>query len=536
MIKKIFYLICIVFVIFSYAVSDTLDSSFVQSDIADTVSIINDSTVQISQDILAENKTSYKVTKTLVYEVKDNKENCYIGEVNKSGTSAALIIATKKKNHLIFNGIEDKKYDEIVAVYISPSGSRVGYFAKNKKNYYAVIDSKEYGKYAELIDSIYFSPDETQFFYEATKKGILGNKPLIILNGVEKIFTNVLATLPGHFTPLSGYPVYFTREGKKCRAYINEIKGKKYDVTGVGPIFSENSDIVGYSGSRNDTVYVVIDNQEIGGYTRVTELAFSTDGSEYAYVAYINHDAYVFKGAEKFGPYDDAYHPTYSADGNHFVFTAKRDSSIFMVYDASEQSYHLDTGEPILSPDGNRLAYMVFIELAELTGTNRQVAVIDGVQQKEYTFVYRTELTFSPDSKHFGYLADKDSLRVVAVIDGVEGKEYKNIYNIVFNPNNNGYAYNAEVNDTTWAIVIDGEENGRYYRVSKPVYSADGNNIAYTVVDEMQWKLVVNGKMFDSYRDLQPLIPQFDKQNMLHLFGEKSRQKIYQLLFEPEKN
>ena len=64
--------------------------------------------------------------------------------------------------------------------------------------------------------------------------------------------------------------------------------------------------------------------------------------------------------------------------------------------------------------------------------------------------------SFSPDSRHFVYMAQKDGKWRV-VVDGKEGNAYDGVSIPAFSPDSRHLAY-AALSQKTWMIVVDGEE------------------------------------------------------------------------------
>jgi len=106
-------------------------------------------------------------------------------------------------------------------------------------------------------------------------------------------------------------------------------------------------------------------------------------------------------------------------------------------------------------------------------------SVVDGKEGKYYDFVCST--IFSPDSKHFAYLAVKGK-KYFIVVDGQEGKHYDSTHEPIFSPDSKRFAYIAETGGKTH-IVVDGQEGKRYYQIGALIFSPDSKHIAYIATD-----------------------------------------------------
>jgi Tol biopolymer transport system component len=147
------------------------------------------------------------------------------------------------------------------------------------------------------------------------------------------------------------------------------------------------------------------------------------------------------------------------------------------------QTFYGQVHAPQFSPDSKHFVYV-----ADLIGFKGQIVVLDGVEGGRYLSIsYNGNLKFSPDSQRLAFFADRAGERGrerFAVIDGKEGKVYRSLEQpIVFSPDSKHFAYTAETFEKKWTAVIDGTE-GRHFEaqhISEPTFSPDSKRLAYTV-------------------------------------------------------
>ena len=474
--------------------------------------------------------SGYTFTTTTLYTQPDPSEKTYIAATSADASAAALLTLDGRKQAVFWNGSKGEIYQEILAVWVSPKGEHCGYYASKGKDYYVVIDGKEFGKYADLADSITFSPDDNHYLFWALRQREFSQSVQVVVDGKKKDYDMLLRTDPELFSPDGSRVAYFARNGKKFIPVVDGEQQGPYEYTGLGPIWSPDSKYLAYIGSRKDTVCVVINGQEQKGYTSVTSLEFSPDGAEYAYGAALNYDWYMYKGESQYGPYMGVWNPTYSPDGAHFSFVARRDSSIFIVQDGVELPGYVDVMWPVYSPDSRHLAYVAVLTRDTVHATQR--AVLDGEEGPVYNFVYPDALTFSSNGEHFGYIGEIDTLRVVAVIDGNVGKEYQTIGILRFVGDDGDYIYSAKVDDSNWCIVRNGVEE-TFEDVWIPVVSDDGRHVASVVVKGGLKYLWIDGQLSDGYRGVSPAALAFDDNNVIRFFGRSDEGVVVQVTATP---
>ena len=137
---------------------------------------------------------------------------------------------------------------------------------------------------------------------------------------------------------------------------------------------------------------------------------------------------------------------------------------------------------PVFSPDGKRLAYAV------REGRDGQFVAVQGATQSDY-YKGTGEISFSSDSKHLAFTANKED-RTVLVVDGKENFMSDSPYGdmrsdyFTFSPDNKRLAYIAHHGGGAY-VVIDGAEYGPYYELSPMnedayiYFSSDSRHFAF---------------------------------------------------------
>ncbi len=215
------------------------------------------------------------------------------------------------------------------------------------------------------------------------------------------------------------------------------------------------------------------------------------------------------------------------------------DTSISIVI-AEKSLGSTPSGFALVSPNGKRVAFIRHVG-------QKEVAVIDGVEQQEYQTV--VGLRFSPDSAHFAYLGvesgrwhvirdgvevdewedfvspstfSQESLRPTfspdgerlayssqvgsvrrAIVDGVRGRGYSRIDGFTFSPDSGQLAYRADTGLGDQVIVVDEAEGGSYPRVSKPCFFSATGQVVYVAYRHDSQVVVLGGTEVGQYDAVQ---------------------------------
>jgi len=141
----------------------------------------------------------------------------------------------------------------------------------------------------------------------------------------------------------------------------------------------------------------------------------------------------------------------------------------------------------LASADGRRVAYFV------MAGEGLAV-VIDGVRGEVFEGIADRSLTFSPDGKHFGYIATRPGSQFV-ILDG-QVHEYRGVSQkgIVFAPDSSHYGW-VGIRDDHQFAVIDGVEGPPFEGVAPQgiLFSTEGGHHAYAAKTGNQAVVILDG-------------------------------------------
>jgi hypothetical protein len=262
----------------------------------------------------------------------------------------------------------------------------------------------------------------------------------------------------------------FVAKGKNCATVTQNFNGYILNVNGSPT-------------SAYATVFLAFYNQN-----------FSPDGKHFAFTAsdlkdngrgdfYFNLNGkfqrYIVSDNVRGKTYDDVYRPQYSQDGNHLGYCAKISGQYFKVIDGQEQQIsesdysnscdllfgynpnpdiNQNLHKDITSPDGKKI-----LSESPCANTRAECAIYKtitnvstGANTKYGPYSMVTQNIFSPDSKHFLYIASfaKSTGQYDAlVIDGKEGEHYNEVFNLNLSADGKSATYNARSQNTIYYIV-----------------------------------------------------------------------------------
>jgi Tol biopolymer transport system component len=153
-----------------------------------------------------------------------------------------------------------------------------------------------------------------------------------------------------------------------------------------------------------------------------------------------------------------------------------------------------------VSPDGQRIAYIG----DKKNGREREIfAVIDGKEGKRYSGIDAFPI-FSPDSKHFAYMARTLDMKWTAVIDETEGRHFEAeyIHNPIFSPDSKRLAYIVTLGfQGGGAFVVVGDQVGKHFSTISGLvqFSFDSQHFAYVAIDGNKHFIVVDHQVGNSY-------------------------------------
>ncbi len=388
----------------------------------------------------------------------------------------------------------------LAAVTFSPDGRRVIYAAKDEKTQF-VIDGGRQGPHYDIIKIIIFSPDGKRSAYVAGQ----GGKEFIVVDGREgKKYDSVSNPV---FSPDGRYVAYEAGLNKKYLIVFGDRESAVYDMTFMPPVFSPDSTRIFYilqDYEKKKATNFISDVQtgrvvKSRTYDSIGSVAFSSDGSAFAFSAVSGKQSFIVRGDFKSGadasytegpPFDFAGNVSLSANGAVVVYVAEKEEKQFLI--TGKQETPLGTNSviypPAISPDGSKIAYVA------ADGT-RPFVVIDGKKGQMYDDI--SPVVFSPDGAGVAFAAMRgaDSFMVV---NGKEGPAFEKVLLPVFSPDGSHIAYRAKKDNQRFVVTMDAEgkkvkQHPPYEAVWEPVFSPDGKYVAYGVgtlpVKELWWKV-----------------------------------------------
>lgn len=282
----------------------------------------------------------------------------------------------------------------------------------------------------------------------------------------------------------------------------------------------------------------VIDGEVSPVYSIVNEIKFSPNSERYTYIAHpkdgsgalLNVDGELRKlpGTSK----DLQFTP----DSQHLVYVSGSDPVMRndgraqwmevparVYFDHQPQRQYGLVGKIRVGNDSQAIAFSAMNQ-------GRPVAVVDGKAVGTYTAFPRAPFSpaplLSPDGKRSLFVAKRSGDWFV-VIDGQESRRtYSEVGNLSFSPDSKRYGYSGK-NHSKENVLIDGEVVGPSVKavLSQVVFSPDGQRSAVAVSTEEGATIMVDGQLQETFDVIG--LPVFSP-NSHHLafYGEKGDQQF----------
>jgi len=390
--------------------------------------------------------------------------NLIVVEMSKNGRGVAYIAQVGDKVCVVHNGKRGKPYTSIESwpLTLSPDGQRVAYAAKNGAQSFYVIDSNEFGPYADTGKPS-FSPDSRLIAYEAKQ----GEQWSVYLgNNKSHAATSLFFRPVFNSSSDKLFWVENTKDDHEFNFITSDLSFKKID-----KLVNHTST---YVASRDNEFIAAVDKS--GDMQRVIEFSLSKP-------------TYVTKGDY----YNEIRDLAFSADGKGLSYYAARGKQLFVVLNGKKELLPAGAypSPPVIRPDKKAVGIVVagdnwaYVHQAFTKNTQEQV---------RYTEC--ADIAFSADSKYLAYVAIKDG-RFIIVTNGKEGPQYDRVIAPQFSPDGKYVVYRARQAGKRFVVVADAvtgtvvREHQRYERVFEPSFTPDGKSVAYGVMDGKQlwWKV-----------------------------------------------
>ncbi len=332
-------------------------------------------------------------------------------------------------------------------VWISSDGKRTAYIRQQDKKECLVVD----GTPGKLYDEVRVGYRQTIFFAGDKHYGYVaidGKQHCVVVDGNEDQKYELVTTGNHYFLhPIDKSWTYLAYKKGFDRWLV--IDGKEvYKV----PIIAQTGELL-YSGSHlltwdfesskdvKDARYFAFYDGKRGkgyGYLQVKSLTLHPAG------------AYGYLASDKIG------------EGYYCVINGKE----------STKYQHIIEGSITFSPDGRHHAFAAIKKIDDF------VVVVDG--QEHSVPGHPFKLNPSPDGKHWGCVALKDSQYSVVLDGKVVASGIKSVDFILISPVSGHLAYKAWNDQFSMAFVVfDGTKHASYNAVSNLVFSPDGRRLAY---------------------------------------------------------
>ncbi|MCC6794079.1 MAG: hypothetical protein IT366_03095 [Candidatus Hydrogenedentes bacterium] len=370
-------------------------------------------------------------------------------------TLAAYIARDSVGAHVEINGLAHPHYDAVSGLTFSADSTRLAYAAMRKNQWFVVCGEQEFGPFDDVgKSSPTIGPDSRQIAYAARRRGawfvFIDNR--LIAGPFEGL-------MPG------------------------------------GILFSPDSQRVAYVIKKGNRWHVMINSDDCGQYHAVIEQSpeFSPDSKRFAYIACSEGSRFFRKRTKGFLVVDGVVQREWVHD------------------DKSGHEGFLE--EIVFSPDSKRIAYAVcqrskwfWIIDEELQG--KYDGFVSGWKAdpnwKRYPNFGKINckpqiLTFSPDSHHFAYAANRGGKHIF-VCDGSERARHGAITNapVAFSPDSTHFAYAAEENGKQF-IMLDGSPLELLHGITGDrAFAPDSSMVAYIGMDSPDaFKLIVGSRKWE---------------------------------------
>lgn len=288
---------------------------------------------------------------------------------------------------------------------------------------------------------------------------------------------------------------YVARNGEKLMLVIDGRAGEEFDSidtfafeprSGLAVCIAQNKP---EAGKENFRAYVVTNNKTMGPYDNASFSSFSPSGTSWAAIFVqksLMHCVVDGREGDGFGTLSRV---TFSPDGKRFGYIGSdpRGLNTVVIDRKTQAQYQVPANEqdeksrhhqPVIdfSPDSRRVAYPVF------TPPDQWSMRVDGVDG--HGGLSLSQFIFSPDSKHFAYVAARKGGQTL-IADGQEKGTYERIDSLQFSPDSGHICFIA-IKDGKHLVVLDDKEGPTMsspFAITPPVFSPDSKHVVYSARD-----------------------------------------------------
>ncbi len=341
-----------------------------------------------------------------------------------------------------------------------------------------------------------------------------GNKSLLVVDGKSGPEYDGINSRTVAFSPDGKRVACVARKGRKHLVVVNGQPGPEYvTILSTTPIFSPDSKRVAYVALKSTRYLVVVDPPLSPGDSRLRQGYAGQAGEAGG------------KGGPRYGTIDPRT-LIFSPDGKRVAYVAQKNSRYFVVVD------------PPSSPGDPRLRQ----------GYAGQAGEAGGKPGPGHSWIGRTSLGFSPDSKRVVYVGSKYSARAggesVLFVDGKPQPESADInpQSLIISPD--GKRPSGDVpggrmafmirKGTKRHVVVDGKGHPEYGHVDEHslIFSPDGKRLAYAVGKMgtktiTKWFAVVDGKPQPEYDDIGKPKPVGNRYQRRLIFSPDGKRVAY---------
>jgi hypothetical protein len=203
------------------------------------------------------------------------------------------------------------------------------------------------------------------------------------------------------------------------------------------------------------------------------------------------------------------------ASADNAIPTRTQTERLLVSFPGDYQSSWKDT---VVSPDSRHVAVVIYGRDAE---GPKEFIVVDGREQKKYDALpinsdRGKRVVFSPDSRHFSYVAALGS-KEITVVDGREGKQYdKIVQSPIFSADSKRLAYVARLGSKEF-IVNDSYELKAYDGINHVRFIPPRNALVYAAKTGSKWILVQDGKLSKPYDDIRQVAISSDGKRLAYI-------------------